>query len=92
MAPLHPTTDEIDCALDAAHAARVANYILAHQSAQYLVVSHKPQVFERAGCLVGVYSLPAGGGSGAVAVQFDDDTAPGDATRGGSACKLHALG
>jgi hypothetical protein len=37
-------------------------------SAQYLVVSHKPQVFEQAGCLVGVYS--AGGSASAVVARF----------------------
>jgi chromosome segregation ATPase len=40
----------------------VADFIAAQQRAgggcapQYLVVSHRPQVYERAGCLVGVYS------------------------------------
>lgn len=36
--------DEIDCALDTANATRVADYIASQKSAQYLVVSHKPQV------------------------------------------------
>lgn len=36
--------DEIDCALDTSNATRVADYIAAQKSAQYLVVSHKPQV------------------------------------------------
>ncbi|KAI3436873.1 hypothetical protein D9Q98_006283 [Chlorella vulgaris] len=52
--------DEIDCALDTVNASRVADLIAAQQGssggAQFLVVSHKPQVYERAGCLVGVYS------------------------------------
>lgn len=41
------------------NAACVADYIASQQGsgAQFLVVSHKPQVYERAGCLVGVYSL-----------------------------------
>jgi hypothetical protein len=42
------------------NASRVADLIAAQQGssggAQFLVVSHKPQVYERAGCLVGVYS------------------------------------
>lgn len=37
------------------------------QPAQYIVVSHRPQVFERAACLIGVYSTP-GSHSGAVVV------------------------
>jgi chromosome segregation ATPase len=41
------------------NAARVADYIASQRGSgsQFLVVSHKPQVYERAGCLVGVYSL-----------------------------------
>lgn len=60
--------DEIDCALDTANAGRVAQYILAQGSAQYLVVSHKPQVFEQASCLIGVYSKH--GAASAVVAQF----------------------
>ncbi|GMH36925.1 hypothetical protein BSKO_04798 [Bryopsis sp. KO-2023] len=56
--------DEIDCALDTTNAVRVADYIQKQSSAQYIVVSHKPQVFERAGCLVGIYS--AGGSAAAI--------------------------
>lgn len=36
--------DEIDCALDTSNATRVADYIVSQKSAQYLLVSHKPQV------------------------------------------------
>ena len=36
--------DEIDCALDASTAARVADYIRSQARNQYIVVSHKPQV------------------------------------------------
>jgi chromosome segregation protein len=36
--------DEIDCALDTLNATRVAEYISRQQDAQYIVVSHKPQV------------------------------------------------
>lgn len=36
--------DEIDSALDTSNAGRVADYIAAQHGAQYLVVSHKPQV------------------------------------------------
>ncbi|PRW44928.1 nuclear condensin complex subunit isoform A [Chlorella sorokiniana] len=69
--------DEIDASLDTVNAGRVAEYIAAQRAsgAQYIVVSHKPQVYEQAGCLVGVYSrygashavtlhLPSGGGDG----------------------------
>lgn len=48
--------DEIDSALDTSNASRVADYIASQHGAQYLVVSHKPQVYERASCLVGVYT------------------------------------
>lgn len=37
--------------------------------AQFIIVSHRPQVFERAGCLLGVYGA-AHGGSEAVAHWF----------------------
>lgn len=36
--------DEIDSALDTSNASRVADYIASQTGAQYLVVSHKPQV------------------------------------------------
>ena len=36
--------DEIDSALDTSNASRVADYISSQKGAQYLVVSHKPQV------------------------------------------------
>ena len=36
--------DEIDSALDTSNASRVADYIASQHGAQYLVVSHKPQV------------------------------------------------
>lgn len=36
--------DEIDSALDTRNASRVADYIASQTGAQYLVVSHKPQV------------------------------------------------
>lgn len=60
--------DEIDAALDTASARRVAEYILQQSSAQYIVVSHKPQVYEAASCLVGLYSIE--GGSAAVTAQL----------------------
>ena len=50
------------------NAARVAQYIAEQRDAQYLVVSHKPQVYECAGCLVGVYSRQ--GGSAAVTLHL----------------------
>lgn len=43
-------------ALDTANTGRVADFLVAQSGAQYIVVSHKPQMYERAGCLVGVYS------------------------------------
>ena len=62
--------DEVDCALDTSAAARVASYVRQQCSgpspAQYLLVSHKPVVFESAGCLLGVYSN--GRGSSAAVV------------------------
>eukprot|EP00798_Chlamydomonas_sp_ICE-L_P004996 gene4996-34780_t len=51
--------DEVDAALDTLHAGRVADYILSQADAQYIVVSHRPQVFERADCLVGMYTYRA---------------------------------
>ncbi|EFN58450.1 hypothetical protein CHLNCDRAFT_19988 [Chlorella variabilis] len=75
--------DEIDCALDTVNAARVADYIASQQqqeagdgqgsAAQFLVVSHRPQVYERAGCLVGVYSC--GRASHAITVHVAADEA-----------------
>ena len=41
--------------------------VTAPRPAQYIVVSHRPEVFEKAGCLVGVYSL--GGSSRAVVAR-----------------------
>lgn len=49
--------DEVDQALDVTNAARLAKYMASQAGAQYIAVSHKPQVFERASVLVGVYSL-----------------------------------
>lgn len=63
--------DEIDCALDAANSRRVADYILQQSVGQYLVVSHRPQVYEAAPCLVGVYTL--GASSRLVTAQFGAD-------------------
>ncbi|KAK9828821.1 hypothetical protein WJX72_002267 [[Myrmecia] bisecta] len=68
--------DEIDCALDTANAARVADYICSQTNAQYLVVSHKPQVYERASCLVGVYTLH--NSSSAVTLQIPPTPARSD--------------
>lgn len=39
-------------------------------SAQFFVVSHKPAMFERAGAMIGVYTLPSGGGSAALSVRL----------------------
>lgn len=73
--------DEVDCALDTAAAGRVAQYVLENSCrTQYLLVSHKPQVFEQAGCLVGVYGSAHGHGSSAVVAQFG-----GPGARAGSA-------
>jgi hypothetical protein len=38
--------------------------------AQFVVVSHKPQVFERARCLLGVYAAAGGGAEAVVARCF----------------------
>ncbi|KAF8068237.1 dscc1 [Scenedesmus sp. PABB004] len=56
--------DEVDCALDGAAAGRVAAFVAdacagggdGAPAAQYLLVSHRPAVFEAAPCLVGVYA------------------------------------
>jgi hypothetical protein len=40
--------------------------------AQFIVVSHRPQVFEQAGCLVGVTSGPKPGASQAVVAYFHE--------------------
>ncbi len=40
------------------------------QRAQYLVITHRPQMLEKAGCLIGVYTSPTPRASHAVAVQF----------------------
>ena len=75
--------DEIDCALDTSAAARVAAYVSQHsKTAQYLLVSHRPQVFEAASCLVGVYTSPTGCGSAAVLAHFDEGEKQGDSIRG----------
>ena len=59
------------CARRQVNAARVAGYIADQVQrpcpAQFLVVSHRPQVYERAGCLVGVYA--AGAASAAVTLH-----------------------
>ncbi|GIL89660.1 hypothetical protein Vretifemale_17416, partial [Volvox reticuliferus] len=50
-------------------------------AAQYIVVSHKPQVFERARCLVGVYSLR--GASAAVVTSGLEPVTPASADQDG---------
>ncbi|GLJ14483.1 hypothetical protein SUGI_0234140 [Cryptomeria japonica] len=47
--------DEIDAALDTKNAQLVAEYIKNQTSAQYIVVSHRPQLYELATSLVGIY-------------------------------------
>ncbi|GAB4817139.1 hypothetical protein N2152v2_004185 [Parachlorella kessleri] len=59
--------DEVDCALDTVNAGRLADYIRSRSDTQYLVVSHKPQVYEKADSLVGVYTC--GPGSDAVTIH-----------------------
>jgi hypothetical protein len=70
--------DEVDCALDTSAAARVAAYVAQQcrgpSPAQYLLVSHKPAVFEAAQCLLGVYSNGRGS-SAAVVAHFADGPA-----------------
>mmetsp|Transcript_3394 Transcript_3394/g.9477 ORF Transcript_3394/g.9477 Transcript_3394/m.9477 type:complete len:121 (-) Transcript_3394:70-432(-) len=79
--------DEVDAALDAHAAERVAEYLLmcskglapvrqgvtsAHpcnQPTAFIVISHKPQVFEQAACLVGVFSYR--GSSAAMVAHFE---------------------
>ena len=52
--------DEVDAALDVLRASHLADYML-HSSTQFIVVSHKPQVFEKANMLCLLYQ--AGGSS-----------------------------
>lgn len=67
--------DEIDCALDTSAALRVAQYVSSHAGqAQYILVSHKLQVFEQAPCLIGVYSTGRGR-SAAVTAHFPKQSA-----------------
>ncbi|GAQ89011.1 Putative acetylglucosaminyltransferase EXT1 [Klebsormidium nitens] len=47
--------DEIDGSLDTKNARLIAEYIREQNTAQYIVVSHKPEVYELARTLVGVY-------------------------------------
>ena len=73
------------------NATRVADYIAEQAAAaagaegsgsaraQFLVVSHKPQVYERAGCLVGVYLRR--GGSHAVTLHVEAAAASAGAAR-----------
>ena len=51
--------DEIDSALDTSNAGRVADFIALQHGAQYLVVSHKPQVSPC--CCSGVQGVHADG-------------------------------
>ena len=44
-------------ALDISNASRVAQFIASQSSAQYLVVSHKPHLYEKALSLLGIYTL-----------------------------------
>ncbi|KAK9831195.1 hypothetical protein WJX74_007025 [Apatococcus lobatus] len=49
--------DEIDSAMDTAAVTRVADYLCKQQlSSQYIVVTHKQQMYARAPCLLGVYT------------------------------------
>ncbi|KAK9844013.1 hypothetical protein WJX81_001928 [Elliptochloris bilobata] len=48
--------DEVDCSLDTAAAARVGAFLRAQTNAQFIVVSHKAQVYEQADCIVGVHT------------------------------------
>ena len=62
------------------NAARVADYIAAQQhgssgaddGALFLLVSHRPQVYERAGCLVGVYTCERSSHTVTVHMEADD--------------------
>ena len=60
--------DEIDSALDAPTAKRVGTFMRNQDDAQYLVVSHKPEIYEQAACIVGLHSC--NGQPNAVTVQF----------------------
>lgn len=61
--------DEIDAALDTANVERIADYLAAQHDAQYLLVTHRPQMYERAGVITGVY--PSSAGSKAVVLRCD---------------------
>ena len=54
--------DEVDAALDVLRASHLANYML-QSSTQFIVVSHKPQVFEKAKMLCLLYQA-AGSSTG----------------------------
>eukprot|EP00899_Mesostigma_viride_P020500 jgi/Mesvir1/28451/Mv15874-RA.1 len=49
--------DEVDGSLDTRNAHAIASYIKAQNKSQYILVSHRPQVYELASMVAGVYLL-----------------------------------
>mmetsp|Transcript_10999 Transcript_10999/g.31999 ORF Transcript_10999/g.31999 Transcript_10999/m.31999 type:complete len:92 (+) Transcript_10999:4294-4569(+) len=53
---LHPCLyDEVDAALDARRACALASWLSRRQRGQSIVVSHRPEMIEAAGLLIGCY-------------------------------------
>ena len=50
----------LGAALDTVNTSRVADYLCSQRGTQYICVSHRPQLYERGSCLVGVYSCQRG--------------------------------
>ena len=71
---------EVDAALDAAAVARVARYLqelAAEDSSQYLVVTHRPEMYVRTQQLLAVYTL-ANGATQVVSVAPQTDMLEGN--------------
>ncbi|MCO5599325.1 hypothetical protein L7F22_053426 [Adiantum nelumboides] len=47
--------DEIDAALDTKNTQLVANYVMKQRCTQYIIVSHRPQLYEEASTIAGIY-------------------------------------
>lgn len=68
--------DEVDASLDAHHAARAGKYMAQRAreaNVQYLVISHRPQLYLHANRLIGTYSAPDGT-SQCIAASFAPQT------------------
>ncbi|KAI5068572.1 hypothetical protein GOP47_0016917 [Adiantum capillus-veneris] len=47
--------DEIDAALDTKNTQLVASYVMKQRCTQYIIVSHRPQLYEEASTIAGIY-------------------------------------